>query len=493
MFKNFLYQNRKFRLLQVVLIFFSVLLILIQFFSDRSLWLDEAALALNIIYKGPLELLDPLDFGQMAPPLFLLLLKSSHSILPDSTFGFRLFPLLFYLASLYYFIRLSQVLLQNQPIQLLLLAFFVFNQNLIYFSSETKQYMGDVLVVLVFLYHLTRKDLAESKRLLSLTLIGVVAIFFSNITPIIFISVSAYILYDSWKKPWSQKLRFISMIGLWGILSIFYYYHFIFQHPLEEYMKTYWVEKGGFPNIQSGLGSIWQFFRVKSNMLFVDFIGLSRFLKYPLIVLYLIGSYRLYQKNKRYLILIYVPLLVHFLFSTLHLYPFELRLVLYLYPLLLVGVGLGLEQLIIHDKYLQLFQKNIQYLILGFILVFLVKLYRNNFPFEISEVKKFRTEYFDPSGQEKLLIYGFARYPFRFYEEIDSDKLGENIQYLEDFTSLETYLHDISNKEKTFLLVFLDFESEEIEKFLALLDKNEIQLELTLQETGVIGFLFQNK
>jgi len=59
---------------------FVVLIILIGiaarmrvYLSNRSLWGDEAALALVIIKNGYLDLLKPL--GQAAPPLFLLTVK----------------------------------------------------------------------------------------------------------------------------------------------------------------------------------------------------------------------------------------------------------------------------------------------------------------------------------------------------------------------------------------------------------------------------------
>jgi hypothetical protein len=39
--------------------------------QHRSLWYDEAALALNIAGRGFVELVEPLDYLQTAPPLFL--------------------------------------------------------------------------------------------------------------------------------------------------------------------------------------------------------------------------------------------------------------------------------------------------------------------------------------------------------------------------------------------------------------------------------------
>lgn len=49
----------------------GVLLRYVNFHAARSLWLDEAMLALNVAARSFPELLRPLDYNQIAPPLFL--------------------------------------------------------------------------------------------------------------------------------------------------------------------------------------------------------------------------------------------------------------------------------------------------------------------------------------------------------------------------------------------------------------------------------------
>ena len=50
---------------------------LIQFFAARSLWLDESMLALNVASRSLGDLLRPLDYNQVAPPLYLWLARIS--------------------------------------------------------------------------------------------------------------------------------------------------------------------------------------------------------------------------------------------------------------------------------------------------------------------------------------------------------------------------------------------------------------------------------
>ena len=66
------------------LLVFAVGIILpcIQYIFNRSLWLDEATLSLNIVGKSALELLHPLDYLQVAPVLFLEISKLFYMLLP---------------------------------------------------------------------------------------------------------------------------------------------------------------------------------------------------------------------------------------------------------------------------------------------------------------------------------------------------------------------------------------------------------------------------
>lgn len=65
-----------------------------QYLSNRSLWLDEAYLALNILGRDFSGLLRPLDNHQIAPPLFLWAVKLAVSLWGDGEAILRLVPLI---------------------------------------------------------------------------------------------------------------------------------------------------------------------------------------------------------------------------------------------------------------------------------------------------------------------------------------------------------------------------------------------------------------
>lgn len=61
--------------LPVIIIFVGSILRLLEYLYNRSVWLDEANLSLNLINKTFIQLLQPLDFGQYAPIGFLWIEK----------------------------------------------------------------------------------------------------------------------------------------------------------------------------------------------------------------------------------------------------------------------------------------------------------------------------------------------------------------------------------------------------------------------------------
>src|SRR5689334_23171439 len=79
--------------LSIWAVLFGALVRLVQYASNRSLWSDEAMLALNIVDRSYLELLKPLDYNQAAPPLFLWLEKLAVQLLGNNEYALRLVPL----------------------------------------------------------------------------------------------------------------------------------------------------------------------------------------------------------------------------------------------------------------------------------------------------------------------------------------------------------------------------------------------------------------
>ena len=121
-----------------------------QYVARRSLWLDEALLALNVVHRDYRGLLHPLASQQGAPIGFLWLERTAVLVFGNNEDALRLVPLLAGLASLLLFAWLARRLLPPGP-GLVALALVALSPPLVYYSTEVKQYAVDVLATLALL------------------------------------------------------------------------------------------------------------------------------------------------------------------------------------------------------------------------------------------------------------------------------------------------------------------------------------------------------
>src|SRR6185503_8477862 len=154
-------------ILTILILLAGFLLRLRQYLTGRSLWLDEAMLALNIVNRDYGDLFQPLDYDQGAPIGFMLVEKTFNLIFGRNEFSLRLFPLLIGLASLWIFYLLLKRSTSGAGFWVAL-TLFAFNPRLIYHSSEVKQYILDVavtigllLIALPFFQQSSRKTFAS--------------------------------------------------------------------------------------------------------------------------------------------------------------------------------------------------------------------------------------------------------------------------------------------------------------------------------------------
>ena len=156
------------------------LLRLRQYLTGRSLWLDEAMLALNIVNRDYSDLFQPLDYNQGAPIGFMLVEKTFNLIFGRHEFSLRLFPLLIGLASLWVFYLLLKQSAYGAGFWVAL-TLFAFNPRLIYYSSEVKQYIVDVAVTIgLLLIALPLFQQASRKAFAGLAIAGSLALWLSH-------------------------------------------------------------------------------------------------------------------------------------------------------------------------------------------------------------------------------------------------------------------------------------------------------------------------
>lgn len=126
----------------------GIFLRVVQYLLDRSLWIDEAFVALNIINRSYAELLQPLDYNQGAPFGFLVIEKFIVQVFGDSEYSLRLLPFISGIAALFLFYWVARRL-SNWSTTVIALALFALCDRAIYYSAEVKQYSSDVAIALI--------------------------------------------------------------------------------------------------------------------------------------------------------------------------------------------------------------------------------------------------------------------------------------------------------------------------------------------------------
>jgi hypothetical protein len=118
---------------------------LYHYLSDPAVWHDEAALIVNVLDKGFVELLGPLYYSEAGPPLFLWLERVVALGLGDGTFALRLLPFLAGCAAFVGAVALARRLLSPWGVVWFALLLGC-SDRLLWHGCEAKPYAVDALV-----------------------------------------------------------------------------------------------------------------------------------------------------------------------------------------------------------------------------------------------------------------------------------------------------------------------------------------------------------
>lgn len=414
----------------------------IQFLHNRSLWLDEAMLALNIIQKSGFELLLPLDHNQVAPILFLQLEKLLTSLIPKSEYGLRLLPLLSYWSALFFFYRITVLIFKSPKAIAFSLSLFVFSNALLYYSSEVKQYMSDVLVLTAIYWLLLQPFEQKKKKYYLLGAAGTISILLSNIAPIVLLTSGLYLCREYLLKKKVDTFYFFGLSLVWGTTFIGYYYFFIHEHPTREKMLDFWSNANAFMPLNPLQADFYNFFFLQVKHIFGDLFQLGIIGKYGLPIFFSTGLVVLINKrNGGLLLLLLTPVILHLGLSALHLYPFHLRMILYLSPAIIIIVTVGFHFLL--EAATSYFQARwLSFLGFLFPLLFLLIFFTNPFPIENEELKK-SLNYIQnhKAPGDSIYVYYGASKAMLYYQAI---------QYI-DFTPVVLYGHNFRDDQQLYL------------------------------------------
>ena len=325
-----------------VILLLGFVLRLRQYLTGRSLWLDEAMLALNIVNRNFGGLFQPLEYDQGAPIGFLLVEKVFNILFGKHEFVLRFFPFVIGLVAFGLFYMLLRRTTSGLGM-LIGLALFAVSPRLIYYSSEVKQYILDVAgtIILLYLAQPLFSGHPERKHYIYLGLAGILALWFSHPALFMLAGIGSILLLRALQvRDWSQIGKVLVVGAVWLANLGLVYLVSLRSLTQNRFLREYWQENF----IPVPPWSNWSWFRTFFGGLLRDQIGIfaSAWLVLLLLVLGLIA---LYKKNKGYALGIIVISLFAALASTLWLYPLGGRFSLFQVPLVIILVSQALDML----------------------------------------------------------------------------------------------------------------------------------------------------
>lgn len=367
-----------------------------EFLAHRSLWLDEAMLALNLVHRDLFGLFLPLDYDQGAPLGFLLIQKLIILLLGENELRLRLFPLAAGCIALVFAYLLARRVFSPAG-ALSFLALMATSPGLIYYSAEVKQYSSDVLVVVFLLWIWIEfqsiqtkpnflKDFVSARRIdFWLVVVGTLTIWFAH--PAVFalaaIGVVWFLHTLSMRAGRKEAFKLVFFAGvIWAVSFSGLYLANLRGLAGNEFLSTYWQENF----VQFDLS----WFRQSASNLFFEVAELGAHLRFFAIIC-LLGAVHFWKTQKQLLATIFFIFVFTLLASAFNKYPFYGRLMLFSIPLLFLFIASGVDAIFSLSKHFR--QARFSWFFVG--LSALVAFVILHYPFTISVERYNSPRYYD--------------------------------------------------------------------------------------------------
>ncbi len=330
--------------LPFILIAVGIFLRFSHYLANRSFWLDEAWVALDLNHRSLLEIFTSENYIKPVPIGFALMCKMFRQLLGNYEYAFRLFPFLSAIVSLFLYYAFLKRVVSSLTV-LLALGLFALCESLIYYAAELKYYSSDVMVTLL-LFLLTvifEQRGMKDFHMLILAIAGSLALWISHVAVFIFaaIAVTFGFLYWSRKKP-KQLYKFLLIQSLWLVNFIIMY--LVTFSKIESYhgLKKMW-DVGFWP---SPLWSLESAAWLKNALLGLlkDPAGLQ----FPLLgaFLFVLGFFHFLKTRCDRCLMLAIPILLVLVASVFRKYPFSGRVLVFLVPIVLLFIAEGITFII---------------------------------------------------------------------------------------------------------------------------------------------------
>lgn len=322
------------------LVLLGIALRLEQYFHNRSLWLDEAMMGLNILHRSLPQLAQPLDFHLVAPIAWLFATKACNLLLGNREWALRLPQILAGIMALIAVMALGKRLLPPRAVGVAV-AWFALSQPLIYYSSELKPYGSDPAVAaLLWLAGFWALAKPTGGRLALLAAAGALAIWFSH--PAVFVLAGMGLTILCWSLAaggWRKLSPFLPALLLWAASFGLDYMFFLRAGSHDK------LQLNNYPPLRL---SLWHFAPVEKilEMLFLLQQNPLSILFGVVLLAFCVGCACYWRHHRLALSLLLTPLFFSLLAASLHLYPTVGRFYLFFTPAVALLIAAGAETML---------------------------------------------------------------------------------------------------------------------------------------------------
>jgi len=409
----------------------GVFLRLKPYLEGYPLWVDESYRALQIIIPTWKEIFyfTPILPGQPESPLGLVVVQK----LLITFFGphenvLRFVPFLCGVSTIFlYYIFLKRYF--DSQILFLALSLVVFNERLIYYSTELKPYSSDVffsLLLYIFMFNIHHHQY-KRQDLMRFGIVAGIFMWFSHATLFITATITLWIGYRFYKyKEYKEMLNF-SLIVLFWICN---------------FLAIYYLSFGSMVGNDKLIG-MWGDGFLRYRILSLDFISWLRdvivaaFARpigvyFPIITIpvFILGCIILSKKQCFSLFLLLGPVLLVLLAAICKKYPFKERMLLFLVPAFMVLISYGYITIL---SFMKRWRIPVS-CVLGFILLFYPVTQSVSFLFKSRQIsdnhkilsyldKNYQTGDFICLNVSGTLPYWYYGYLLKFNNRLFSEKI----------------------------------------------------------------------
>ena len=309
------------------------------------LWGDEVMLALNFLNRPATNIFDPLSYGQVVPPVFVVWNWFTIQYLGTNEWLLHALPTLVSIAALLLMYRFAKKTLDpNQA--LIAVALLAVSYYTVRHGAEFKPYSMDLLMSLLVFYIGYQFRQTPNHILITILFVGVlpIATFFSF--PVVFVvgSVLFALSVDCIAQRNYRRLTIIVVTG--GLVLLLFLLHYIFfiqtHNAANAILKTIW--KDAFPPSDFSGFLLW-FAEKSSGRLMAYPHGGGNYKSLLTTLLVLTGVVVLWrQKRDFFLLLITMPFLLTVIAAIFHAYPYgtSARIAQHLAPSICILAAVGL-------------------------------------------------------------------------------------------------------------------------------------------------------